>query len=313
MNVHINVLEDEKFIQNINRFNKEFILTYLGLYKSQHKTLPNDIFVKITMILNDASKMAFEQYFEQENIPTYFGSDESDFNSNDGTHNDQINNEVELKQQNDESVSGSNDRTHDLKLEQQKHETPSGSNNDIQDNQQEELENETVSDSNSHTLDNQADIQNEPKDSANVYIKDEQNNATFNYSNSQEEPSEKWSDKVKSKSVEDGVKQLPKARNIQKNIYTDSKGRDRYEQTKNKINSSNQDRTKYDCLVCDCEVYLHNKNHGTPACKPCLEKLTKYGWNGICFYHFSPSHECSYGDKCNKWHGQKDDDDPIPY
>ena len=324
MNVHKNISEDKRFIENIERINKEFILTYLDLYKSQHNTLPNDIFIKISMVVNEASRKAFEEHLkqtsEQEEIPIFFGIDSQEqpdlYEDTNVSSSNNDTNEDYVEQQNNETVSDSN--IEEDQVEQENNDSVSSSNN-INENQQND---DTVSGSNNNIDEDQAEEQNDKNEScSNLDPKVEEQNgqetegtqksANEKDSNTQLEASdESWSEKAKSNSAVD-FKYSPKAKHVKKNTYSDYKGRDKYE---NSTNSYKEEKTKYDCLVCDCEVYLNNKNHGTPACRPCLKKLYDYGWeNGICFFHFSSCHECSFGEKCNKWHGQKDKDGPIPY
>ena len=139
MNVHKNISEDKRFIENIERINKEFILTYLDLYKSQHNTLPNDIFIKISMVVNEASRKAFEEHLkqtsehlkqtsEQEEIPIFFGIDSQE--------------QPDLQDE-DTILSSSNNDTNENYVEQQNNETVSGSN--IEEDQVEQENNDSVS------------------------------------------------------------------------------------------------------------------------------------------------------------------------
>jgi len=80
-------------------------------------------------------------------------------------------------------------------------------------------------------------------------------------------------------------------KSINKNIIPESK-------------SSQNDKTIYNCMVCNKEIYLKSDIQATPHCKGCLHFLNSCGYKGICYFHFNRN-ECSYGDKCFNWHGQQ--------
>ena len=301
----------DKFTQNVESIIKKYILTYLKLYQSEYGEIPNDLDSKINVTLIEATKKAFKEYYK-ENTPNEqleeepvitFGSETSEeeepiiFSSK--TQDDQ----QELEDDRFENSASSANEVYDEQKEEQKQGKKSNnkSNNFIPEEQTEEQDNESSSENCTH--DEHVEEQTVKKTDHSQNVENDTKEAFH------EEQENKWI--LKAKPVKE--KKTFKVSNIQ-GTNTDYSGRDIYERPASNMNCYKQERTKYDCLVCDCKVFLLNKNHGTPACRQCLDKLNDIGWvNGICFFHFSSCHECSYGEKCNKWHGQKDKDGPIPY